>query len=345
MEVHARSVALRAVAFAMAAALLGASIWYALGEGDFGRLLAAGAGDVSLLLALTLGSAIVLLSGLFWLASRPFADPARPLSWWEMQPITAASTLLNYTPLKVGLIGRIAYLRQYHGIGYLASGLSHSLLAATVGASLVLLAVLTAWRSHLDAVWWLGLLLGCAAAGGLISVAVHALIPSRLVEVAQRSSLGRSWMRRTLQFSVWCAVSCALVLLGALRWCTAFRIYGEPISLREGLLISIVHLLSAALGPANGLGLREWIVGLAAGSGFLGIAAVRGLEVGVAVSIIDRAAEVLVVVPTGLLGIAWLAHRRRTMQPVRLTPDNEFEPSRKDQQSPGESESAPSTAS
>jgi len=135
------------------------------------------------------------------------------------------------------------------------------------------------------------------------------------------------------------------VLLGALRWCIAFRIYGEPISLRDGLLISIVHLLSAALGPANGLGLREWIVGLAAGSGFLGIAAVRGLEVGVAVSIIDRAAEVLVVVPTGLLGIAWLAHRRRTMQPVRLTPDNEFEPSRKDQQSPGESESAPSTAS
>ena len=100
------------------------------------------------------------------------------------------------------------------------------------------------------------------------------------------------------------------MLLGAVRWSVAFRIYGAPVSLREALLISIVHQLSVSLGPANGLGLREWIVGLATGSGFLGIAAVRGLEVGVAVSIIDRAAEVLVVVPAGLLGMAWLARRR-----------------------------------
>jgi hypothetical protein len=316
MHIHATSIAPRAMAFAAAGALLGTSIWYAVGEGDLGRLLAARAGDVTILLGLTFASAIVLVSQLFWLASRPFADPERPLRWWEMQPITAASILLNYTPLKIGLIGRIAYLRQYHGIGYLASGLSHFLLAAALGASLVLLAALTVWRSDLDFAWWVGLSLGCAASGGLISIGVKAFAPRPLAEIVQRSFLGGPWLRSSMQVSAWCAVSCGLVLLGAVRWCVAFRIYGKPVSLREALLISIVHQLAAALGPANGLGLREWLVGLVAGSGFLGMAAVSGLQVGVAVSIIDRAAEVLVVVPAGLLGIAWLAHRRRAGDPV-----------------------------
>jgi len=100
----------------------------------------------------------------------------------------------------------------------------------------------------------------------------------------------------------------ANVFMTAVRWWLVCKVMGQPVPVDDALLMSITHSISSIL-PANGLGMREWLIGM-----FFGGDAPADF---VAISLIDRAAEALVVIPAGLVGLWWL-HRQ-----LRKLPGNE----------------------
>jgi hypothetical protein len=201
----------------------------------------------------------------------------------EMQALIAAAALLNFLPLRPGLFGRIAYHKTCNHIRALdsvktvvqAAGLS----MAVAGYMALALVVAGRWAVPLWA------LVG---------------LPVPLLAVAAAFRRPRVWaaagLVRYLEITVW-----------ALRYHAAFALLGSPLEADGALAfacVSSVTMLVPFVG--NGLGLREWGIGLAAP-----LLTPYALELGLAAELVNRAAELVVILVMGLGGIAWLAARTR----------------------------------
>ena len=97
------------------------------------------------------------------------------------------------------------------------------------------------------------------------------------------------------------------VFVWAARYYAAFKLIDYTISIESALAFACISMI-ATLVPffSNGLGLREWAIGLAAQ-----LLTEYQLEHGITAELVNRAGELIVVLIVGLVGIAWLAHLRR----------------------------------
>jgi hypothetical protein len=208
----------------------------------------------------------------------------------EMGALVAASWLLNYLPVRPGMIGRIAYHKIVNRIAVRDSVkvIGQSLALGAVCAGLLLAAGLVpflagpAWS--IPAVAFPGVVLGAAT---LLSVA--------------RGSPRRYWHLATFFRYV-------DMLLWTARYLVAFALIGRPLALPDAVLVAVASQI-ALLVPfvGNGLGIREWAVGLTAARP--GAAAGVAVGVGLAADLINRAAEVLVAIPLGLAAWFWITRR------------------------------------
>jgi len=310
---------LQGTAYALALALLAASIWYAVQDQraeDWRALLEAEPGMLLALFAAVILSAVVIPGLQFWLVTRPFVS-TKPLGIGIMQAVLAASSLLNYTPVKAGLIGRVGYLRQYHGVGFRAAVVTHLLIGVMFVAAVAVVLLATAWRDIFGASWWTIVALGLAAFALLVALLLRASLPSSLpVDSQLRHSL--YWTGRYV--FVCLLVQLAALFAVALRWWLVFRMLGRPISAADAWLAAIVHMLSVMLGPANGLGLREWLIGIAGQQGWLSDTLGSDIGVGLTAALTDRAVEAVVLIICGLIGL-WFLRRaisRSGKQPANL---------------------------
>jgi hypothetical protein len=201
----------------------------------------------------------------------------------EMQALIAGATLINFLPLRPGLFGRIAYHKAVNRI-----------LAIHSAKTIVQASILSA-----SIVIYLGLVIAVSAALH-ISLFYGALAPIPLLASGMPFPRLRIWLAaallRYLEVFVW-----------AVRYYAAFALIGSPIDLLDALAFACISMI-ATLVPlvSNGLGLREWAIGLAAP-----ILTPYVLELGITAELVNRAAEIIIVVILGLAGIAWLgAHRR-----------------------------------
>jgi hypothetical protein len=259
------------------------------------------------LVAVVIVSAVVIPGLQFWLVTRPFVSTT-PLSVPIMQALLAASSLLNYTPVKAGLIGRVGYLRQYHGVGFRAAVLTHVLIGAIFAAAVVITLLTTVWRGVFDAWWWVIAAAGLALSALLAAPLLRASLPlSMPVDSRMRDSL--YWAGRYL--FVCLLVQVAALFAAALRWWLVFRMLGHPISIADAWLAAIVHMFSVMLGPANGLGLREWLIGIAGQRGWLSDTLGSDIGVGLTAALADRAVEAVVLIICGLIGLWFLRRKTR----------------------------------
>ena len=304
---------LQGIAYALALGLLIASIWYAVQNQraeDWQALLDAEPGMLLALFAAVMVSAVLIPGFQFWLVTRPFVSTA-PLNFSTMQALIAASSLLNYTPIKAGLIGRVGYLRQYHGVGLRAAVLSHMLIGLVFAAAAGVILLATAWRGDLDAWWWVLLATGLIFAALLGAPVLRVLLPRSMpVDSRLRDSVG--WARKYLFTCLLAQV--AALFAAALRWWIVFRMLGRPLSMADACMAAIVHMLSITLGPANGLGLREWLIAIAGQQGWLSDALRSDIGVGLTAALVDRAAEAVVLIVCGLLSLLFL---RRVIRKIR----------------------------
>lgn len=199
----------------------------------------------------------------------------------EMQAIIAAATLINYLPLRPGLFGRIAYHRAMHDIpaarttGVIIAGLVITATLALALAGTALLSVGAGWP-----------------------LAPTILSPVPVLVVLTLPRVTRRWafagMLRYVDLLLW-----------VVRYDVAFRLIGTPIEIEASLALACVSIVAMFVPLlSNGLGVREWAVGLFAP--YLGAAS---LEIGLSADIVNRAAEIIIIVALGLPAVAWLARR------------------------------------
>ncbi len=230
-----------------------------------------------------------LTSVVFWLVTRRFGV----VRFGEMHLLIGAAGLLNYLPLRPGLFGRIAYHKRVNNIR-----------VKDAVRVTVVCAVLAAIAN--------GLALAVALAAYEASEALAWAIVVSPVVVIGAVGLGLSLWTKTM-FSRSAALTLALgaryadTIVWIVRYAVAFELIGRPITPMQATVFAAAAQL-AMMVPfvGNGLGVREWAIGLSLP--LMDKDAAR--TVGLTADLLNRAAEVLSAVPIGLVCMAVLAKQR-----------------------------------
>ena len=250
-----------------------------------------------LLFAALLGcvALITLCSTLCMLVLTNRTRPPIRVQFREMLALICASTLGNFAPLQPGLIGRIAFHHQVHGIA-----VAISVLIAIQSTALTGIAAL-----------WIGAGLALTHAAHLSWIAA-VLSPIALV-VFLRTPTAREF---AAAFFIRIIETCAW----GLRIHITFQLIGQPIDAPATLALACVANAANTI-PfiGNGIGVREWSVGFLAPL----IAGVP-LADALAAELLGRVVEIIFFIPAGLASWPMLHKRLRTHISTRVVDSNTF---------------------
>lgn len=222
----------------------------------------------------------------------------------EMQGLTAATALVNYLPMRPGLLGRIAYhhhVNQIRPVHTLATAIAASIISV-IAAGWLALAVWCSGAARSDAA-------GAAVQSGT-ALLWWVCVPIVVLAVLVLPRRTRVWAVATL-------LRYAEMFTWAARYWAAFGLLGQPIGAGTAVALACVGVI-ATMVPlvSNGLGVREWAVG--ALSPYLAMGAEAAtMPFGIAAELVNRAAELVVVVIAGSVGSVYLAARQRGIQAAR----------------------------
>lgn len=307
--------------YGLALGLLAGCIWVGYGEfkAGWGKLRHASGADLGFMVVM-LGANLVLDAFVFWAVLVPFRPP-RPVALREMVALIAATSLLNYLPMRAGMIGRAAYLKQRHGVSYHASVVMMLGVAAATVLIYLLLLVLTVWFGDLGPAWWASALAGLALMAWLMVVVLRygrRWAPKAALHYFDDAHAAIGWLDEKGIAAVagaWVTLvarTLGIVARGLLLW-TAARVFGTPIEPGAALVLAICGTFVTLATPLpNGLGLREGIYGLLAAAGVAGAALPDG-PTGVALGLIERAMEALVFIVVGTVGLLYVHRRTATV--------------------------------
>ncbi len=231
----------------------------------------------------TMAANLLLSGAMFHLLTSRYGK----VGWWEMQALIASTMLANYLPMRPGLFGRVAY---HKAVNQIAVGDSVRVILQATGMSVLTagylsVTVLLALSLSLNPWWVAPLPLPALVLGSIVSSRLRSLLLAAALRYAE-------------------------VLLSALRYYAAFALIGAPINAAGALAFACIGVI-ATMVPlvSNGLGLREWGVGLVAP-----LLTSYHMALGITADLLMRAAELLVVAAAGLIGFAYLAALRRRAQ-------------------------------
>lgn len=287
--------ALKIIGFVVGLALLVWIIYDAITKQQFASLAKASWWQYAALLGCTLISAIA-NGGIFWAIIRPIA----PVKWWDVQCVNAAVNLLNYAPIRLGVLTRIAHHRRIDHLPYSILLGWYAALAGLMFMTLGCVLAATLARPQVDA-WWLAILAGLLIMGCAASVYVgsHRLLAGR-------------WQGASKMIAVPRAVALAVVLrlvdMAAYggRLYLAIAILGVPVSPRDAVYLTIISMVST-LAPIGSVGFREFAI---AKIGPMLTDASLSSHIDAAV-LLDRASEVVVFIPLGMAALWWMARAWR----------------------------------
>ncbi len=208
---------------------------------------------------------------------------------FEMQLLIAAATMLNFLPLRPGLIGRIAYHKKIHDIRVRDS------MKVLLQASVISIAL----------AGYFALAIGVKTlASAPLLLTTSAVVPV-IIGLAFRPSW-RLYMLASL-------VRYAELLIWTLRYWLAFRLLGLPISPEAALTMACISSVATMIPIfSNGLGIREWTIGLASP-----LLTEHVLEIGLTADLVNRATELVVATICGLAALGLLnrsQYRRQRTQ-------------------------------
>ena len=291
---------LRWVGFVVSIVLVVAAAWAVRGQWDsLGQALRTGSGRWELL-ALAAGLPLLnwlLTSGAFYFLMRPATcrGESRPsdsehVSPGEMALLIGSAWLLNYLPLSPGMLGRVAYLKSVLRFGVWVSvrGLVAALVIGVVVVGAMLGEVVVAGR-------------------GLSANAYAAMLGLPPVALLIVAWVGW-WVGRCQggwRYAAVAALRWLDVLVWMARYAVVFELIGRSLSLAEAAAIAAASQAAMQVPlVGNGLGVREWAVGLVGpvrpgwrpgGAGGLS----RGM--GLSADLIKRGVELVAAVPVGLV--------------------------------------------
>jgi hypothetical protein len=228
----------------------------------------------------------LLSSAMFTILTRRFGD----VRFGEMLWLIGASWLLNYLPLRPGLVARVAYLKAVHGVRLIDSGRIGIEAAACTVASAGIVALLALLERTMG-MW----------PSAIINAALLAMGLSLVIDASRQTSQSAASPQSRV-YAAALGLRVADMLVQGLRIRLAFDVIGVPIQTPDALLLAgpaqIVSLTPIQLGAV------EFTVGLLA----------RQTHDGVTAALLNRAADMLVAVPVGVTALAWLYRRRARPQ-------------------------------
>ena len=205
----------------------------------------------------------------------------------EMISLVTSAWLLNFLPMKPGLMGRIAYHKRVNDIRVRdsARALGESVAMSVIstglllGVALLLLGTQSAWM----------VVVGVGAPGAVLLI-LSVFLAARSLNLAR---LGAAMLLRYLDILVWIA-----------RYALLFELLDAPLTLGDTVLVTAASQLAQLIPFAgNGLGVREWGVGLA------GAASGATHAVSLTADLLNRASELVLAVPIALWATARVARR------------------------------------
>ncbi len=201
------------------------------------------------------------------------------IALFEMQQLIAVSALLNFAPLRPGLVGRVAYQRIVCGIT-----VRRSALAIGEAAGVCVATICWLFLCAITAAWWDQRTLGAVMAGAPLLGGLVMMMSSD------------PWWRSYAEAVFWRWLD--LVAWAVRYWCV-FHLVGVDLPPESAAIAACVGGV-ANLVPfvGNGLGVREWAIGLAGPA-----LAVWPEDLGLAADLVNRGIDLVTVVPIGLMAI------------------------------------------
>ncbi|MGE3108195.1 MAG: hypothetical protein AB7G11_07640 [Phycisphaerales bacterium] len=309
---------IRVLAVLIGLVLIAAAVWAILANrAQLDQALVALAGAEWYVLGL-----IVLLPGVNWictsatvgvLTGRYARVPMR-----EMLPLIGSAWLLNMLPMRLGMIGRVAYHKKYHGMRVrdCAKVMAQAIACSILALSLLVLVVLVASEMSSRAKQ-----AGADDPGSWRVLAQWGLSPLLVLVVVCVAARAR--VERAGSFWRWPAAVLFRYLdmcLWFVRYWLVFAAIGHPITPVRAASVT-VSAQAAMVTPVQ-FGLREWAVGLTAVGSEVEQAAprddggrvrgvVRDATVGLVADACMRAAELCVIIPVGGLSTLWVMRSMR----------------------------------
>jgi hypothetical protein len=292
-------------AFIVGLGLIAAALWTVLRDrgtlqAGLTTLESSPAGWVAAVVALYVAN-FVFAAGSFWVLTNRYGA----VRYGEMLALIAAATVFNYLPLRPGMVGRVAYHRYINGIAVRDS--VKVLIAGLIcaGTAMVLL-VCAAWIAHL---------IGMTVTGAVTFMLAPGILAAAGALIMRRASAGPQWRWpaamafRYVDICVWAA-----------RYALIFSMIGRPLTPTSAAAVAFSSQV-VMISPVQ-LGLREWVVGTAAGvleagetSGRLALpSTVASLTPGLLADLVNRSAEFVVAIPAGLLAAGVLYRRFRLVR-------------------------------
>jgi hypothetical protein len=305
-----RKIAVQLVGFAIGVALLGWCVSTAVRGEGWSRLADA---SPMLVVGLVGCSAVSMLvnGAIFWLVVRPL----KPLGFWSMQWLNLTTGVLNYAPIRLGVIARVAYHLRVDRLSLLQVGAMLASIAYTLAAALGACVVATLLRPEFDLVWP-ALVVGQLL---LIGVLTRAIMGQPFVV---RFGRGMDRMLREPAL-LWGAIALRLVDIAAFagRMACAVAILDISMTVSETLLLGFAAL-ALSLNPIGRTGFREFMVAVVATRLVSSDLSAAQIDSNMAtLALIESAGEALVVIPCGALALLWYRRRWRAAGARSPEPD------------------------
>ena len=232
--------------------------------------------------AATVGN-LIGASGMFYALVRPFGQ----ITFFEMGKLIAASSVLNYLPMRPGLVGRVVHQEVVNRIPMRRSVLS-----------IVEAAVICAFT-----VFWLALAVAMIrftstrVIGGVVAALPIFCGLAYAMPQEMRS-------RRFFEAIFWRWMD---LLLWTVRYAVVFEMLGIDLNLESAAAAACIAG-AANMIPfiGNGLGVREWAIGLAGPA-----LATWTTDTGLAAELLNRCLDLIVVAPIGIGVMPGIAKRIR----------------------------------
>lgn len=299
-----RRVVLQLVGFAVGVGLLAWCIMLAVRGEGWSRVARA---DPWLLAGLAACSLVSLFvnGSIFWVVLRP----VRRLPFADLQWINLVVALLNYAPVRLGLIVRVTHHVRVDGLSLLQVGSWLAAVAYTLALALGACIVATVARPAFDAAW--GALVAVQIlVGGLLT---WVLMRHRIVE-RHGKGLDRMLGRPAVLAG---AVALRLVDIAAFvgRMACAAAILELSLAVADTALLGLAAI-TLSLNPIGRAGFREAAVAFVASRLVATNVSPLQLESDMAtLALVESAGEAIVFVPCGAVALLWFKKKWTTKEP------------------------------
>ncbi|HEX5688612.1 MAG TPA: lysylphosphatidylglycerol synthase domain-containing protein, partial [Roseiflexaceae bacterium] len=297
-----RKIILQVIFWLAGIGLLASVIWGAVGKGGgaamWERIREA---PIILLLGLlgcTVASAI--FNGTtFWIT----AQPVRRVLWRDMQLINVFANALNYAPVRLGAIARVAYHLRVDRFSLVQVGGWFALIAFVLALGIGSTLVATLLRDRVDWVW-LAIVIAQMIVGGamLRFIASVPFIAKRAQGLDQMAMQHRA---------LWGAIGLRVLDLAAYagRMGCAMAILGMDLPWSNVMVLAMIALASSLM-PVGRVGFREYCVAAAASRLSMDVANIDK-SVWDQLALVESAGEAIVFIPLGIAAIPWFRRRWR----------------------------------